>query len=40
MDSNQDGIGDLAGIISKLDYIQEIGFETDMDFAFLLQSTG
>lgn len=25
MDSNRDGIGDLAGIISKLDYIQELG---------------
>jgi oligo-1,6-glucosidase/alpha-glucosidase len=28
MDSNQDGIGDLPGIISKLDYIQQLGFET------------
>jgi alpha-glucosidase len=27
-DSNDDGIGDLRGIISKLDYIQNIGFET------------
>ncbi len=27
-DSNRDGIGDLAGIISKLDYIKDIGFET------------
>ena len=27
-DSNGDGIGDLKGIISKLDYIQELGFET------------
>jgi len=27
-DSNNDGIGDLQGIISKLDYIKEIGFET------------
>jgi oligo-1,6-glucosidase/alpha-glucosidase len=27
-DSNQDGIGDLKGIISKLDYIQDLGFET------------
>jgi len=27
-DSNDDGIGDLGGIISKLDYIQEMGFET------------
>jgi len=28
MDSNEDGIGDLRGIISKLDYIKELGFET------------
>jgi alpha-glucosidase len=28
MDSNNDGIGDLQGIISKLDYIQDLGFET------------
>lgn len=28
MDSNDDGIGDLRGIISKLDYIQDLGFET------------
>jgi oligo-1,6-glucosidase/alpha-glucosidase len=27
-DSNGDGIGDLRGIISKLDYIQDLGFET------------
>jgi oligo-1,6-glucosidase/alpha-glucosidase len=27
-DSNGDGIGDLQGIIQKLDYIQELGFET------------
>jgi alpha-glucosidase len=27
-DSNGDGIGDLEGIIQKLDYIQSIGFET------------
>ena len=28
MDSNNDGIGDLQGSISKLDYIKELGFET------------
>ncbi len=28
MDSNRDGIGDIKGIISKLDYIKELGFET------------
>lgn len=27
-DSNSDGIGDLRGIISKLDYIKNMGFET------------
>lgn len=27
-DSNGDGIGDLQGIIQKLDYIHELGFET------------
>ncbi|MDC7232359.1 MAG: alpha-glucosidase [Spirochaetales bacterium] len=27
-DSNNDGIGDLQGIISKLDYIKDLGFET------------
>lgn len=28
LDSNHDGIGDLQGIISKLDYIKDLGFET------------
>jgi alpha-glucosidase len=27
-DSNGDGIGDLQGIIQKLDYIKDLGFET------------
>ncbi len=27
-DSNNDGIGDLQGIISRLDYIKDLGFET------------
>ncbi len=27
-DSNNDGIGDIQGIIQKLDYIKELGFET------------
>lgn len=26
MDSNGDGIGDLRGIISKLDYLKELGW--------------
>ncbi|MBK6646827.1 MAG: alpha amylase [Anaerolineales bacterium] len=28
MDSNGDGIGDLQGIIQKLDYLRDLGFET------------
>jgi glycosidase len=28
LDTNEDGIGDLPGIIAKLDYIKELGFET------------
>lgn len=28
MDSNGDGIGDLQGIIQKLDYLKDLGFET------------
>src|SRR5689334_9725306 len=27
-DSNGDGIGDLQGIIQKLDYVHDLGFET------------
>lgn len=27
-DSNGDGVGDIPGIISKLDYLQELGIET------------
>ena len=27
MDSNGDGIGDIRGIISKLDYLQELGVD-------------
>ena len=27
-DTNEDGIGDLKGILSKLDYIKDLGFET------------
>jgi glycosidase len=27
MDSNGDGIGDLQGIISKLDYLKELGVD-------------
>lgn len=27
MDSNGDGIGDIPGIISKLDYLKELGID-------------
>ena len=27
MDTNNDGIGDLKGIISKLDYLKELGID-------------
>ena len=27
-DSNGDGIGDIQGIIKKLDYVKRLGFET------------
>jgi oligo-1,6-glucosidase/alpha-glucosidase len=28
LDTNEDGIGDLAGIITKLDYVKKLGFKT------------
>ena len=28
LDTNEDGIGDLRGVIKKLDYIKDLGFET------------
>ena len=28
MDTNGDGIGDIKGIISKLDYLKELGIDT------------
>ena len=27
-DSNADGIGDLPGVLSRLDYLQDLGVET------------
>ncbi len=40
-DSNHDGIGDIQGIIQKLDYIKELGFEFDLVLAVLcLASSG
>ena len=35
LDTNGDGIGDLRGIISKLDYLKELG----IDIIWLSQST-
>ena len=34
-DSNDDGVGDLNGITSKLDYLQELGVDADLDHALL-----
>lgn len=35
MDSNGDGIGDLRGIISKLDYLKELGYRYSVAFPHL-----
>ncbi len=32
-DSNQDGIGDLRGMISRLDYLAYLGIDVDLAFA-------
>ncbi len=34
-DANNDGIGDLPGLISKLDYIADLGVNTDLAAAVL-----
>ena len=33
-DSNNDGIGDLNGIISKLDYLKNLGIDVDNSAIF------
>ncbi len=33
MDSNGDGIGDLNGITSRLDYLKELGIDVMLAFA-------
>ena len=38
-DSDGDGIGDIQGIINKLDYIKSIGFETIWISPFFKKST-
>ena len=40
MDSNNDGIGDLNGIASKLDYLKEPGRGCDLDHAVLSVAAG
>ena len=35
MDSNGDGIGDIQGIISKLDYLKELGIDCHLDLSDL-----
>ena len=35
-DSNDDGFGDIKGIISKLDYLKELGEITDMIYLITL----
>jgi len=35
-DSNGDGIGDIPGVISKLDYIQELGVDMLWVYFFLV----
>ena len=35
MDSNGDGIGDLQGIISKLDYLRNLGGRCDLAVSLL-----
>ena len=39
-DSNNDGIGDLKGIISKLDYLKELGIEKETNTFIVNYKTG
>ncbi len=34
-DSNGDGIGDLNGILTRLDYLVQLGIDADLDLADL-----
>ena len=39
-DSNGDGIGDLKGITSKLDYLEKLGITADLALTSLQESHG
>ena len=40
MDSNGDGIGDIPGIISKLDYVKDLRFRDYLVFSILQIPSG
>ena len=40
LDTNGDGVGDLPGILAKLDYVASLGVEADLDLAVLQVADG